>query len=62
MGFVGGIANPKSVAHLVILHEIAHLICNQPTASKISKLNQLMNEHNRLVFSQSAQYTCFEEA
>lgn len=49
MGFVGGIANPKSVAHLVILHEIAHLICNQPTASKISKLNQLMNEHNRLV-------------
>jgi hypothetical protein len=55
MGFVGSVADPKSVAHLVILHEIAHLICNQPKAAKVQQLNQLMNEHNRLVsqFNQS---------
>ena len=49
MGFVGSIEEPKTVAHLVILHEIAHLICNQPKVATVQKLNELMNEHNRLV-------------
>lgn len=48
-GFVGPVAQPKSMAHMVILHELAHLIASQPRISRLSVLNRLIRQHNRLV-------------
>ena len=49
VGFVGTVSQPHSVAHMVILHEIAHLLCNQPRKRHLQVLNQLTRQHNTLV-------------
>lgn len=48
-GFVGSLSAPNSVAHMVILHELAHLLANQQLVFQERILQGLIKEHNSMV-------------
>ncbi len=47
--FCGSIEAPKSAAHTVMLHEMGHLIANQPIVIFERKLQSTIDEYNALV-------------
>jgi hypothetical protein len=48
-GFVGSLTRPNSVAHMVVLHELAHLLANQQLVMQEHILQGLIKEHNSMV-------------
>lgn len=47
--FCGSITEPKSAAHVVIIHEMGHLIANRPIVEFELRYNQLVDSYNAKV-------------
>ncbi len=56
-GFVGTSTQPNSVAHMVLLHELAHLLANQRLLVEQRRMQEMISEHNSLVSTYNQQPT-----
>jgi hypothetical protein len=55
--FCGPIKDPKSAAHIVMIHEMGHLIANQPIVDFDRRYNAIINVYNQKVSQYNNQNT-----